>query len=114
MFTGAVVWQFNMYCSPPEVSPSTHRANRGGLTQCKKGLFLQLVTVMFCCFSWVSIFFFFFFLEGVHGLEFAEGLDRGDVFLLGASSHACLALLGLLPFYQRLLLRGLHAPRHHG
>lgn len=112
MFTGAIVWQFNMCGSPPEVSPSTHRANRGGVTQCKKELFLQLVTVMFCCFSWVSIT--FLFLERVHGLEFAEGLDRGDVFLLGASSHTRLALLRLLPFNQRLLLRGLHAPRHHG
>lgn len=107
------MWQFNKYCSPPEVSPSTHRANRGGLTQCKKGLSST-------CHRHVLLFFlgkhdfFFFFLEGVHGLEFAEGLDRGDVFLLGASSHACLALLWLLPFYQRLLFRGLHAPRHHG
>lgn len=53
-------------------------------------------------------------LERVHGLEFTEGLDRGDVFLLGASPHACLAFLRFLSLYQRLLLRGLHAPGHHG
>lgn len=112
MLTGATVWQFNIYCSPPEVSPSTHRANRAGLTQCKKGTFSST--------SHCHVVLFFlsmtldFFLEGVHGLEFTEGLDRGDVFLLGASSYTRLAFLRLLPFYQRFLLWGLHAPRHNG
>lgn len=59
------------------------------------------------------ILFIFFILEGVHGLEFTEGLDGGYVFLLGASSHTRLAFLWFLPFDQRLLLRSLHAPGNH-
>lgn len=52
-------------------------------------------------------------LEGVHGLELAEGLDGRDVLLLRAPSNAGLALLGLLPLHQRLLLGRLHAPADH-
>lgn len=57
---------------------------------------------------------FVFLLERVHGLKLTEGLDGGDVFLLGASSDACLTFLRLFPFYQRLFLRSLHAPGHYG
>lgn len=69
---------------------------------------------MFCCFHLCKHdFLSLSLLEGVHGLEFTEGLDRRDVFLLGTSSHTCLAFLRLLPFYQWLFLGGLHAPGHH-
>lgn len=52
-------------------------------------------------------------LKGVHGLEFAEGLDGGDVFLLRASPDTGLALLWFLSLHQRFLLWGFHAPGHH-
>lgn len=85
----------------------THTANRSGLTQCKKGL-------CSLTFHHRLVFMTSFVLERVHGLKLAEGLDGGDVLLLGASSDACLAFLRLFPFDQRFLLRSLHAPGHHG
>lgn len=52
-------------------------------------------------------------LKGVHGLEFTEGLDGGDVFLLRASPDTGLALLRFLSLHQGFLLRGLHTPGNH-
>ncbi len=52
-------------------------------------------------------------LIGVHGLEFTEGLDRGDVFFLRASPDTGLAFLRFLSLHQGFLLRGLHAPGYH-
>lgn len=52
-------------------------------------------------------------LKRVHGLELAEGLDWWDVFLLRASAHTGLTLLGLLPLHEWLLLWHLHAPWHY-
>ncbi|KAG8134175.1 hypothetical protein E2320_007311 [Naja naja] len=52
-------------------------------------------------------------LEGIHGLEFTEGLYGRDVLLLGAPPHPGLVLLRLFPLHQWLLLRGFHLPGDH-
>lgn len=124
-YHGVPARQLVAHYSCPEASLSTHRA-KGGL---RESLSLHHVrrNILFIfsplagCFIWVGdggcetwLLHDWHISERVHGLEFTEGLDRGDVFLLGASPHACLALLRLLSLYQRLLLRGLHAPGHHG
>lgn len=52
-------------------------------------------------------------LKGVHGLEFTEGLDGGDMFLLRASPDSGLAFFRFLSLHQGFLLWGLHTPGHH-